>query len=269
LRFEEIIHGKKYDLGFSLDKATPVWPSHPPFFMTLNNRHGDVPDPRNCGYGSANEIIIMSGHHSTHIDALGHVSDCGVLHGNVTATDIQHGKGQQRGLTSHGVEAIEPVMRRGVLLDIPTLKGKGRLDAGEPVMADDLSAAAEAQQVTVQPGDCVLIRTGWAQHYENNQSAYLAQEGGLPGPDVSAGLWLAEKKVFLAGSDNIVFEQVVPGSPGLPVHQELIARNGIHIVECLNLEDLAKDRVYEFLFIAIPLKITGATGSPIRPIAVV
>jgi kynurenine formamidase len=268
MRFEEVIHGKIYDLGHSLDRGTPVWPTHPPFFMTLNNRHGDVPDLMDCGFGSANEVIMTSGHHSTHIDALGHISDHGVLHGNVKAADIQHGKGQQRGLLTHGVETIEPILRRGVLLDIPSLKGKFHLEAGEPVTADDLIASCEKQRVEVKSGDCVLIRTGWSQFW-NNPDLYLNKDGNLPGPNMSAGKWLADKQIFLAGSDTIVFEQRLAEAPGLPVHQELIARNGIHLVACLNLEQLAQDEIYTFLFITMPLKITGATGSPIRPIAIV
>ncbi|WP_274650912.1 cyclase family protein [Paenibacillus humicola] len=268
MRFQDVLSGKKYDLGHPLDRGTPVWPSHPPFFMTLNNRHGDVPDASNCGYGSANEVIVTSGHHSTHIDALGHISSHGALYGDVAAADVQRGRGQQRGLVSHGVETIEPIVRRGIMLDIPLLKGKSHLEAAEPVTEGDLQAAAGKQDVSVQAGDCVLIRTGWSRFY-GDKNVYLAGGGGLPGPDITAAKWLAGKGIFLTGSDTIVYEQMVPDGPGLPVHQELIARCGIHLIECLNLEELAADQVYEFLFVCIPLKITGATGSPVRPVAIV
>lgn len=269
MKYKELINSKCYDLSHSLDRSTPVLASHPPFFMTLNNRHGDISEIfGDCGYGSANEVIITSGHHSTHIDALGHVSDYGKLFGDIEASEVQKGVGLQRGLTRHGVENIDPIVRRGVLLDIPLLKGRSCLNAAEAVTAEDLQQAASQQGVTIEPGDCVLVRTGWSVYW-NDHNTYLGGNGGLPGPDLSAAKWLANNKVFLAGSDTIPFEVRTPGVKELPAHQELISKNGIHIIECLNLEELSQASVYEFLFVAIPLKITGATGSPIRPVALV
>lgn len=267
MKYNELLHSKCFDLSQPFDKHMPVMPTHPPFFMTLNNRHGDIEgDFGDCGYGSANEIIITSGHHSTHIDSLGHVSDYGRLFGNVEASKAQKGAGLQRGLTQHGVENIDPIVKRGVLLDICLFKGKTYLDAAEAITAEDLEQAASKQGVSVNPGDCVLIRTGWSVFW-NDHKTYIGENGGIPGPDLTAAKWLAQKRVFLSGSDTLPFELRTPDEKGLPVHQELISKNGIHIIECLNLEELAKASVYEFVFIALPLRITGATGSPIRPIA--
>jgi kynurenine formamidase len=269
LQIQDLINSKCYDLGHSLDRETPIYPSHPPFYMTLGNRHGDIKGIfGDCGYGSANEVIVTSGHHSTHIDSLAHISDYGTLFGDIKAEDVQKGVGFQRGFTKHGVETIQPIIRRGVMLDIPVLKGRNCLEIAEPVTDKDLQDAIEAQKVQIEKGDCILIRTGWSQHWKDKQM-YLGGNGGIPGPDMSAAKWLLKHNVFLAGSDTIAFELRSPEEPSLPVHQELIARNGVHLIECLNLEELSQDNVYEFLFIAIPLKITGATGSPIRPIALV
>ncbi|MCF8563240.1 cyclase family protein [Alicyclobacillus tolerans] len=268
MRFEELLDGRVYDLGHPLNRDTPIWPSHPPFFMTLSNRHGDVPDPADCGYGSANEIIVTSGHHSTHIDSLAHISSYGQLYGDVQAATVQMGVGQRRGFVSHGVDKIAPIVRRGILLDVAAVKGKEHLDPAQRVTDEDLIEAATAHEVTVGPGDCVLIRTGWSAFF-GDKEVYIGQQGGLPGPDISAAKWLVSQGVFLSGSDTLPYEWRHPDVPGMPVHQELIAKNGIHIVESLNLEQLSEDRVYEFLFIALPLRITGATGSPIRPVAIV
>lgn len=269
MKYKELLDSNCYDLSHPLDRQTPVLPAHPPFFMTLNNRHGDINGFfGECGYGSANEIIVTSGHHSTHIDALGHVSDYGKLFGGIEATDVQKGLGLQRGLTKNGVENINPIIKRGILLDIPLLKGKTCLDAAERITEADLKEALSKQKISIEPGDCVLIRTGYSK-FLADPDIYMGIKTGLPGPDISAAVWLATKKVFLAGSDTIPFEVRIPGIKELPVHQELIAKNGIHIIECLNLEELAQDKHYEFLFIALPLRITGATGSPIRPIALV
>jgi kynurenine formamidase len=88
-----------------------------------------------------------------------------------------------------------------------------------------------------------------------------------PGPGEAAARWLSSRKIFAAASDTINFEMVP--SRTMPVHVHLLVERGIHIIECLNLEKLAADRVFEFVFVASPLKIRGATGSPIRPFALV
>ena len=88
-----------------------------------------------------------------------------------------------------------------------------------------------------------------------------------PGPAVEGARWLSERGIFAAGSDTVAFERVP--DPSMPVHVHLLVESGIHIVECLNLEGLAAAGVAEFLFVALPLKIRGATGSPVRPIALV
>jgi kynurenine formamidase len=125
--------------------------------------------------------------------------------------------------------------------------------------------------VTVGPGDAVLIRTGWPVSHFHSEELMLGLASGVPGPDESAARWLAERSVRVAGDDTIAFECLAPGMghTRLPVHVILLVESGIHIVELLDLEALARDRVYEFWFIAAPLKIVGATGSPLRPLALV
>jgi kynurenine formamidase len=131
---------------------------------------------------------------------------------------------------------------------------------GPPVLED----AAGRQNVQIGEGDVVLIRTGWATYW-NNPKKYIAEVHG-PGIDVGSARWLSAKGIFAAGSDTIAFE-FVPSS--MPVHTHFLVEKGIHIMEALNMESLAADRVFEFTFVAIPLKLAGGTGSPIRPIALV
>ncbi len=95
----------------------------------------------------------------------------------------------------------------------------------------------------------------------------LSRKCTAPGPAKQDARWLSSNGIFAAGADTINFEQVP--SRTMPVHVHLLVENGIHIIECLNLEQLAAERVYEFVFVASPLKIRGATGSPIRPFALV
>jgi len=254
-----------YDLAHPLEPTTPVSRSHPPFRMALVRRHGD--SVREDGMSGANELMTLGGHNGTHIDALCHVALNGRMHGDVDAVEAARG-GR---FTTHGVETIAPIVCRGVLLDVPALTGRAALDPAEPVSAADLERCCEAQGVTVGAGDAALVRTGWPVEHFHSEELMLGHESGVPGPDVSAGRWLAERRVRVAGSDTIAFEWLGPGMghTRLPVHVILLVEAGINIIELLDLEELARERVHEFWLIAAPLRIVGATGSPLRPLALV
>ncbi len=253
-----------YDLAQPLEAATPTSPTHPPFRMALYARHGDF--VRDDGFSGANELITMSGHAGTHIDAFCHVSHEGLLHGGIDAREAAVG-GRFRAL---GVETIAPIVCRGVLLDAAAAVGKATLEPGHRVTAAELETACQKENVEVREGDAVLVRTGWPVGRFNSPAAFLGFDDGVPGPDDSAARWLAEKKAPVTGADTFAYEWLAPraGLSRLPVHLILLFEHGIHIIEMMNLEDLARDRVYEFLFVAAPLKLVGATGSPVRPLAV-
>ncbi len=254
-----------YDLGHDLEADTPVSASHPPFRMGLVRRHGDL--VREDGSSGANELLTLSGHTGTHIDALCHMAHGGRLHGGADALAASQG-GR---FTVHGVETIEPIVCRGVLLDVPAADRRGELDAGEPITAQDMARTCDAQRVSVRAGDAVLVRTGWPVRHFQPPERMLGVATGVPGPDASAARWLAERGVRVTGSDTIAYEHVAPGMghTRLPVHVILLVESGIHIIEVLDLEELARDGVHEFWFVAAPLKIVGATGSPLRPLAIV
>jgi kynurenine formamidase len=110
-----------------------------------------------------------------------------------------------------------------------------------------------------------MLRTGWARHWDD-PSRYLAQLRA-PGIEEPGGQWFSTRKVFAARSDTLALERLP--SATMPVHVHLLVEHGIHILEALNLEELARDRIYEFLFVAVPLKTRGGTGSPIRPLALI
>ena len=168
-----------------------------------------------------------------------------------------------------GIDEMAPVVCRGVLLDVPAVHGSDVLPAAYPINADDLQAAAD-RGVELRCGDAALIRTGWARHF-GNATAYLGHESGVPGPTEQAARWLVERGVRVTGADTIAYEHIPAGAGHslLPVHRLLLVEHGIHIVEVMNLEQIAAAGVCEFLFILAPLKIVGATGSPVRPLAVV
>jgi kynurenine formamidase len=249
-----------YDLGQPYFVGMPHHPVHPPFLFSLTKMHGDYIMPN--GGSSASEGLALGGHLGTHIDALCHFSCGGKLHGGHEVAAVQSYSG---GMKQLSVDTLMPVVRRGVLLDIAGAQNMGSLPADFEITPEHIESAARAQDIEVQAGDVVLLRTGWGAFFED--AARFESRMHNPGPGESAARWLSSRQIFAAGSDTINFE-LVP-SRTMPVHVHLLVESGIHIIECLNLEQLAADRVYEFGFVASPLKIRGATGSPIRPFALV
>lgn len=252
------------DLSHAYFRGMPVSPNHPPFQMTPMRRHGDL--VREDGGSAANEVIITGGHVGTHLDALGHVSHDGLLHGGIDAAPVQ----SHLGLAELGIETVPPIVCRGVLLDVAALHGKPVVAPGHEITAEELESAAELAGVAVRPGDAVLIRTGWTTHW-SDPDAFRGIESGTPGPGEDGARWLAQHRVSLAGAETIAFEVTRPGRGHavLPAHRVLLVESGIHIIEVMDLAELASVGVPEFAFIASPLKLVGATGSPVRPIALV
>ena len=245
---------KIYDLSQPYFTGMPHHPSHPPYMYSLTKKHGDFVAPGDVS--SAAESIALGGHVGTHIDALCHFSCGGKLHDGSVAEEVQSYAG---GIERLSVDAVQPIIRRGVLIN---LAEDGPL-ADDFVITPDLMASKT--RAAIREGDVVLLRTGWAQYWDDPVK-YIREVHG-PGPELPGAQWLSAHGIFAAGSDTIAFEKVP--ARNMPVHVHLLVDKGIHIIEALNLEQLARDGVYEFLFIAAPLKIRGGTGSPVRALALV
>ena len=255
--------GRVFDLAHPLDATMPVSPNQPGYRMALLRRHGDAVRPD--GGSAANEMLVLGGHSGTHLDALAHVSHAGRLFGGLDAEETQKG-GR---FTQLGMETVAPFFCRGVLLDVAGCRGQP-VPPGEPITRADLEETARAQGLAELPRrGAVLVRSGWARHWAD-PVAYLGQASGVPGPDVDAAEWIVRATPLVTGHDSIAYEHLPAGAGHalLPVHRLLLVDHGIHIIENLDLEELAAERVYEFLFVCLPLKFVGATGSPVRPIAV-
>ena len=253
-----------FDLGRELFNGMPQSPNHPRFWMALQRRHGDVVRPD--GGSAASETITTGGHVGTHIDALSHVSHHDKLYGGIPAAEALRG-GR---FATLGIETVEPMVCRGVLLDLPRALGVDALDPGYEVTPDDLDAACELGGSRPVPGDVVLLRTGWAKRWDDPE-AYVGRATGVPGPAEEGAKWIAASGARAAGADTLAFERIAPheGHAVLPAHRVLLVEHGIHIIETLALEELAASGVREFTFVLSPLKIVGGTGSPVRPLAVV
>jgi kynurenine formamidase len=258
-------YSRVFDLGRPLEAITPHAPNHPPFRMALMRRHGDV--VRADGGSSANELITTSGHTGTHIDSFAHFSSHGRLLGDEDATAAAVG-GRFK---IHGVETIAPIVTRGLLLDVARVEGEATLPRGRAITADDCEKACRAHGVEPPgPGDAVLFRTGWPLDRYPDQQLFGGWDGA-PGPDLGAARWLAERGVHAVGSDTLAFEHIPNDADPLtlPVHVFLLTQAGVHIIEVMDLEEIAAADVHEFVFVCSPLKLVGATGSPVRPLALI
>jgi kynurenine formamidase len=243
---------RAYDLEQPRHAGAPVWPAHAPgMLLKLHRRH----EP---GLGeartSASALLVMAEHSGTHIDAFCHQAENLEMHGGVAVdAHVQ----TPDGFTELGTDTIAPLLARGVLLDCA--------EAGHAIGAGDLERAAEGLEIN--PGDVILVRTG-AGALWGDPEAFLAR-GGI---DAGGSRWCAERRPLAVGADNVAWD--VPGEADpelgtLPGHVILLVRAGVYIVEGLNLEELARDRVREFAFVCLPLKLRGGTGSPVRPLALV
>jgi kynurenine formamidase len=257
--------GQVYSLEQILEPGMPFWEGHPPFVCSPFMRHGDMPELSPASVG--NEITSLPIHGGTHIDALSHIGmwkDGEVeLHGGVKVKDVM----SNAGYSVHGAENFPPIILRGVMLDIAGYKGLEVLPDSYGITGEDLAGCAEAQKLEITANTAVLIRTGFARYWRKDNKRF---SGSGAGPNIDGARYLAEKKIALVASDTEAVEQwpFDEKGPPLPVHTYLIVENGITHMESLYLERLAKDKIYEFLFIALPLRIKGATGSHVHPIAI-
>jgi kynurenine formamidase len=153
-----------------------------------------------------------------------------------------------------------------VLIDVAGLKGVDMLEGGYVITDQDLQQALAKQNMTLQPGDIVVINTGWGRLLGKDNVRY---EKSSPGIGIAAGLWLVTQDPMMIAADNCCVE-VRPSVPGtsLPIHSIMLIQYGIHLLENLRLEKLAAAKAYEFAFIMQPLKLKGASGSNVAPVAI-
>jgi kynurenine formamidase len=260
--FDLLVTAKVYDLEQPRRMHAPTFPAHwPGHILTLHRRHEPGLEERRT---SASGMIVTTEHAGTHIDAFCHQAEDLRMYGGVEVTpEIQ----TSAGFTELGVDSVLPMVKRGVLLDVAAANG-GELPSEYRITDDDLRRASRQQEVPIASGSVVLVRTGYGAYWADPEYYLKA-----PGVDRSGSEWLAERNVFAVGIDNVVWD--IPGDfdptvrSTLPGHVILLVRAGIYIIENVYLEALAADGVGEFLFVCLPLKFQGGTGSPVRPISVV
>ncbi|WP_241383880.1 cyclase family protein [Rhodococcus sp. CH91] len=232
--------------------------------LTLTNHQDEAMARANGGapgVGANEDQLVMPSHTSTHMDALCHVYADNKIYNGYPADQVT----PYSGAAKCSIDKVGGIAGRGVLIDVAASKGVDLLEPGYVITVADLQKALDDQGVELQTGDLVLIRTGWLEDYLAEQGDMMPQ----PGIGLEAAAFLAEKDVALVGSDNAAIEPIpFDRNVYLGGHIILLVEHGIYLVENMNLAELAADRCYEFLLTIGALKITGATASPVTPVAV-
>ena len=274
--------GKTYDLGVRYSRNSYKWPGHSPAeVMTFRSPEGvkrqadnafTAPEVNSSGQAWHSCALFINDNVGTQIDGLGHV----------TAGDDNHWYngykeadwGGDFGIRRCDAAGIPPIIARGVLLDIAGLKKVDALPAHYSISPADVDAALAAQRLKLLPGDVVLFRTGAMRYWgEDGADQELLKEHDSAGITLETARYLVEEfGSMLVGSDTSGLE-VSPAPEGsdtfIPAHKYLIVEQGVHIGEFHYLEDLARDKVYEFCYMATTNKIAGTTaGFALRPVGV-
>jgi kynurenine formamidase len=252
--------GEVIELGHVLSSDTPI----------SSTRRFDVHvkrtfmNPQSNRRGSNEEVVLSEiGQVGTQFDGFAHQTIENSLYNCFKLDEIA----TRTGFTKLGIENVGALITRGVLIDVAALKGVDMLADNYEITVADLQQALQRQSLTLQPGDAVIIHTGWGKLWARDNARFMK---GCPGIGVAAAEWLARQDPMLVGSDNSPVEISPNPDPqiSLPVHQIMLVINGIHLLENLKLDELASKRVHEFAFVMQPLKLKGATGSTVAPIAV-
>jgi kynurenine formamidase len=273
--------GKVYDLGVTYDRTSYKWPGHSPGeVITFRSPEGvkrqkDLPFTQGPGNSAGTAwhscALFISDNVATQIDGLGHATEGKDNHWYNGFKEDEWGGNW--GLMKCGAETIPPIITRGVMIDVAGFRKVDALPSHFRITPQILREALAAQGTEIRPGDAVFIRTGLLRYWgETGSNLDVLKEHDSAGIDVDAAKWLvAEKGAVLVGADTSGLEVgPVPeeSKSFMPVHNYLLIQQGVHIGEFHYLEDLAKDRVYEFAYVCTVNKIKGAAaGFTLRPIA--
>jgi kynurenine formamidase len=252
--------GETFELAHVLGPEMPINPGRQ-YELHTKRTTGPFGDHKRF----SNEEIVTSeiGQVGTQFDGFSHQAMDRLFYNCIPMDEVA----TRSGFTKLGMENVGTLMTRGVLIDIAGLKGVEILPINYEITVADLEQALQRQGVRLQPGDAVLIHTGWSKHWGVDNKLYTS---GCPGIGVAAAEWLIRQDPMLLGSDNFPVE-IAPNpdkSVNLPVHNLALTVHGVHLLENLRLEPLARARAYEFAFVLQPLKIKGATGSTVAPTAI-
>jgi len=252
-----IKRGKVYRLAMPMDPKLSS-PLRDGMIHATMVRRDPTPSQRSV----AIDVLALDTHNFTHVDSLAHVAYGGRLY-NGAPIDAIGGAGTTRNSIEHVM-----IVGRAVLADIPALYGVEALEVGQVIGLEDLERALKQARVGLRQGDILLVRTGWITRYLKTPE--IAQKG-WPGLGERTLPWLREHEVCAVGADNVAVE-VRPSEHAdrsLIIHERFLRDLGGYLIEFLDLEALAADKVYEGFFVLAPLRITGGVGSPVTPVVII
>jgi kynurenine formamidase len=273
--------GQTYELGHIYEASMPAYGIRPYY---LNVTPGAPATSAEGGVVHQDYFNGFIGQMGTQFDALAHMgrnvrmadgSFKTVFYNGFTEEELTGGNRGAGGVERLGVEHMKPFITRGILIDIAAYKGVPTLEPDYEVTVADVLGALERQGMsedTIEQGDAVLFHYGWSVNW-TNPSKYndsfvgTGENEGSPGIGGEVARWLVTKRPSMVGGDTCCV-QIMPPTQSGNVHHTLFFEEGIPLLENMELKDLARDEVYEFLFLNLTIRIKGATGSPVRPIAV-
>jgi kynurenine formamidase len=255
--------GKTYSLGVETGPDTPAYPPRQ-YSMTILQPGDGTGEPVGENRATYNDDLMFTWLGiGSQIDGLGHIGIDHVYYNGLHARDFV----TPQGLTRLGTHELPPIVTRGVLLDMTRLFGSNPVSEGTAFNRSQIDAAAEAQGVQLREGDVVLFHTGWLAVADSDPQRFMT---GQPGLGVDGARYLADIGVVAIGADNWALEAIPFEDPRLafPVHVELLAKQGIYILENMNTAELATDEAWEFMFVLGQPKFVGAVQVVINPIAI-
>ena len=252
--------GQVFELGRRLEESMPLQATRT---FELHTKRTAEPLGSNRRGGNEEIVIAEIGQVGTQFDGFAHQTYGDSLYNCFKVSET----GTRTGFTRLGIENVGALFTRGVLIDVAALKGVDMLPDSYEITVADLQAALKRQQLTLQPGDAVIVNTGWGRLWGQDNARYM---GPNPGLGAVAAEWLAKQDPMLIGGDTAPINVTPNSDPKVsnPVHQITLVFYGIHLLENLRLDELAAARVNEFALILQPLKLFGASGSTVAPIAV-
>lgn len=262
LQAAELIEtGKVYSLGIETAEDSPAYGSRT-YDINIVSSGANVAVGADV-VTSNDERVSTSFGIGSQIDGLGHLGIGNQYYNGLTTSDIV----RDDGLAELGTNTIPPIVTRGVLLDMAGYYGVDLVPEGTAFNRAEIDAAARAQGIEIQQGDVVLFHTGWMQLLGEDDDRYISVE---PGPGVAGAQYLADLGVVAVGADTPALEVIPFETQGraFAVHQTLLAKNGVYILESMNTAGLAADGVHEFLFVLGQPKFRGAVQAVINPIAI-
>ena len=251
--------GEVIELSYPLNAQMPLAAGRIYDMQVKRTAVSDLANKRN---GNEELIIAEMGQVGTQFDGFAHQTHNNVHYNCFKTEDIV----TRNGFTKLGIEKVGMLMTRGVLIDIAGFKGVPMLGDTYEITVEDLDGAIKKQNLTFQPGDAIIIHTGWGKLWNTDPARYAK---GNPGIGVKAAEFLLAKDPILLGADTAPVE-VNPNPDkliSLPLHQMALVVSGVHLLENLKLDELAAKNVSEFAFVMQPLKLQGATGSTVAPAA--